>query len=102
MNVPDISHLQFLVLELIGARKITGRELREMLAKRGVKKSGPAFYQLMGRLEDAKFVSGSFTKKFVEGQLIRERVYSVTGAGERAFNGTIDFYERSEGKEAFA
>jgi DNA-binding PadR family transcriptional regulator len=92
MQLPTLSHLQVLVLECLGTHKISGRELRNLLAKNGAKKSGPAFYQLMARLEDAGFVEGEYSRKIVEGQIIKERWYRVTGQGERALQHTLDFY----------
>jgi DNA-binding PadR family transcriptional regulator len=93
MKLPQLSHLQVLVLESLGTRKISGRELRLLLMQSGTKKSGPAFYQLMGRLEEAGFVEGEYSQKIVEGQIIKERSYRVTGQGERAMRQTLQFYQ---------
>ena len=94
MKIPDLSHLQMLVLECLGAQKRSGRELRQRLAQSGSKKSGPAFYQLMARLEEAGFVEGEYSQKIVEKQIIKERRYRVTGEGARAARRTRDFYSR--------
>jgi DNA-binding PadR family transcriptional regulator len=103
MKCPELSHLQFAVLDCIRTKKISGRELRDLLAQNGHRKSGPSFYQMMSRLEESKFVKGEYRQKIVDGQIIKERLYSVTGSGERAFNLTIEFYRRTEeGKEALA
>jgi DNA-binding PadR family transcriptional regulator len=96
-NLPQLSHLQVMVLECLGANKRSGRELRELLAKNKIKKNGPAFYQLMSRLEDAKFVEGEYSQKIVEGQIIKERVYWITGQGERAMQRTLQFYQNLSG-----
>lgn len=92
MPLPPLSHLQFAVLDALGAAKKSGRELRAALAARGVKKSGPAFYQLMARLEDAGFVKGWYEQKIVDGQIIKERRYQIKGQGSRACEKTRDFY----------
>lgn len=94
MNIPELSHLQTLVLECLGPQKRSGRELRQLLAHTGVKKSGPAFYQLMARLEEAGLVEGEYSQKIVEGQIIKERWYRVTGQGARAAQRTLEFYSR--------
>jgi DNA-binding PadR family transcriptional regulator len=94
MKIPELSHLQTLVLECLGPRKRPGRELRQLLAQTGVKKSGPAFYQLMARLEESGLVEGEYSQKIVEGQIIKERSYRVTGEGARAARRTLDFYSR--------
>jgi DNA-binding PadR family transcriptional regulator len=92
MDYPELSHLQAHVLDCIGAGEVTGRELRERLSESGFKKSGPAFYQAMSRLEDSGFVKGSYTQKIVEGQIIKERKYELTGTGERALREAVSFY----------
>lgn len=95
MSVPRLSHLQFLVIGIIQRRPVPGREVRERLRSFGVKRSGPAFYQMMSRLEDADLVVGSYHQDVVEGQMIRERHYSVTGAGSVAWDASRDFYLRA-------
>ena len=94
MKIPDLSHLQMLVLESLGTQKRSGRELRQRLAQSGSKKSGPAFYQLMARLEEAGLVEGEYSQKIVEKQIIKERWYRVTGEGARAARRTLNFYSR--------
>jgi len=62
------------------------------LSEFGVRKSGPAFYQLMSRLEDAGLVTGSYHQEIIDGQIIRERHYRITAEGTRAWDGSRDFY----------
>src|SRR5436190_602300 len=75
MPIPNITHLQFLVLNIIGATERSGRYIRERLAAEGVRGSLPSFYQSMSRLEDGAFVKGSYRVAHVEGQSIKERWY---------------------------
>lgn len=91
-HVPRLSHLQFLVVGVLRRGRVPGREIREALDGFGVRKSGPAFYQLMARLEDAGLVEGSYHQEIVEGQIIRERHYQLTAEGSRAWQGSRDFY----------
>ena len=84
MRLPKLSHLQFLVLSVLLGDERSGRELRARLSEFGVRKSGPAFYQLMARLEDSEFVSGRYEQEIVEGQIIRERVYKIRASGTKA------------------
>jgi len=93
-NLPELSHLQFAVLEVIGTAAMCGKDLRTSLSELGIKKSGPAFYQLMARLEDSKCVEGWYTQEIIEGQIIKERQYRITGNGIRALNQTKQFYNR--------
>jgi DNA-binding PadR family transcriptional regulator len=90
-----MTHLQFLVLGPLLAAEQPGRALRRELAHHGVRRSGPAFYQMMGRLEDAGWVDGSYTQKIVDSQIIKERRYRITTAGARAWTETRTFYEEA-------
>ncbi len=92
MSVPELSHLQIAVLDALGAKELSGRELREALKQAGVSKNGPAFYQLMARLEDSQFVRGHYDEKVIEGQRIKERRYTLTGEGEKALRSAANFY----------
>lgn len=94
MRLPKLSHLQFLVLSVLLSDERSGRELRARLSEFGVRKSGPAFYQLMARLEDSEFVSGRYEQEIVEGQIIRERVYKIRASGTRAWNECRKFHTK--------
>lgn len=95
MPLPSLTHLQYLILQaLLGGEK-SGKDLRRELAKSGEKKSGPAFYQLMARMEDAKFVKGRYDQHMLEGQIIKERRYLITAPGVKAYNQTRMFYLES-------
>lgn len=95
MSLPDISHLQFKVLDSIGAREVSGKELRKALREAGIRKSGPGFYQLMARMEDGKLVKGWYVEEEIDGHRRRERRYKLLGKGVKALNATIEFYRQS-------
>ena len=90
---PRLSHLQFLVLGSLLHGDRHGREIREDLRRFGIKRSGPAFYQLMSRLEDAELVEGRYEQKIVDSQIIRERNYQLKATGRRAWNDCRRFNE---------
>src|SRR6185369_7323660 len=90
--LPDLTHLQFLVLGILRGGARTGHGVRKALARHGVRRSGPAFYQMMARLEDAGFVDGEYDQKVVSGQIIKERRYTLTDRGEAAWSATRAFY----------
>ena len=92
MNLPELSHLQFAVLGMLRAGEQRGRELRKQLTQLRVRQTGPAFYQMMARLEEAGFVEGWYTQKVVDGQILKERHYRIVAAGERAWNASRNFY----------
>jgi len=91
-NLPDITHLQFLILGALRTEERAGRDLRTLLRGHGARRSGPAFYQMMGRLEDAGLVRGRYEQRTVDGQSIKERLYEITAAGAAAWESTRDFY----------
>ena len=91
-QIPRLSHLQFLVVGIVRGGSLPGRAVRSRLAAFGVRKSGPGFYQLMARLEDAGLVNGRYEQEIVEGQIIRERHYTLTAAGSKAWDRSRDFY----------
>jgi len=91
-RVPAITHLQFLVLATLRGTPRLGRHVRRELGRRGVRRSAPAFYQMMARLEDAGLVAGEYDQKIVAGQIIKERRYTLTDIGSAAWRVTRDFY----------
>src|SRR4051812_30274896 len=93
--LPELTHLQFLVLGIIGSGTMSGKELRESLkAEAGIMKSGPAFYQMMARLEEGKFIRGWYEQEVIDGQIFKERHYEVLVGGVRALKQTEAFYRR--------
>ncbi len=91
MSLPRLSNLQILVLGALLHGELRGQDLRTRLKEFGAKKSGPSFYQLMARLEDTTFVSGHYVQEIVDGQIIRERVYRIEGAGRKAWATNREF-----------
>jgi len=95
--IPEVTHLQFLVLGALRAGARPGRAIRRALSRHGVRRDGPAFYQMMARLEDAGLVAGEYDQKIVEGQIIKERRYTLTRRGEAAWSATRAFYSDAIG-----
>jgi DNA-binding PadR family transcriptional regulator len=91
-SLPDVTHLQFLVLGLLRSQEQSGRVIREALATYGVRRSAPAFYQLMSRLESAGLVQGRYEQIVVGDQAVTERRYHITPDGQRAWTRAHDFY----------
>ena len=48
--LPVLTHLQFLVLGVLRNDPQPGRTLRKALSGYGIRRTGPAFYQLMARI----------------------------------------------------
>jgi len=94
-KIPKVTHLQCEVLRLlIDGCELSGCRLREGLRKAGFVKSSPAFYQLMARLEDAKYVAGTYETDIVEGYHVRRKNYRITIGGRRVANEVRKFYEK--------
>lgn len=95
MKLPELSHLQFCVLAHVAERDRTGREVRHELRALRVRQSGPAFYQMMARLEKAGLITGWYTQEVIEGQIIKERNYRATAQGRRALQESLRFYGKA-------
>ncbi len=98
LQLPKLSHVQFAVLAGLAGGDATGREIRKYLAASfKFRQSGPAFYQLMARMEDAGFVEGWYEQQIVATQIIRERHYRITALGRRSWTETRTFYASCAG-----
>ena len=93
-RLPAISHLQFLTLGVLLGGEQPGRVIRDAVAAYGSPRTGPAFYQMMARLERDGLVTGWYEQIVVGDQAVTERRYRITAAGTRAWNQTRAFYER--------
>jgi len=96
--LPDLSHLQFLVLAQLRSGERAGRDIRAVLKRFRVRQSGPAFYQMMARLEKAGLAEGWYVQDTVDGQVIKERRYRITQDGQRAWQECRAFYEEAIGE----
>ena len=94
-RLPSITHLQFLVLGCLLQDEQPGRVIRETIADYGVRRSGPAFYQMMARLERAKLVEGWYEQITVGDQAVTERRYRIRPAGARVWRETDEFYRKA-------
>lgn len=93
-RMPALTHLQFLVLGVLRGKRQPGRALRTALASFGVRRTGPAFYQLMARLEKDRLVDGWYEQTTAGDQLVTERHYRITAEGTRRWNEARLFYEQ--------
>ena len=95
LQLPETTHLQFLVLGVLLEGPHIGRDVRSRLDEFGVGKSGPGFYQMMGRLEDSNYVTGCYEQQVIDGQRVKQRRYEITSAGRTAWRASRDFYVES-------
>lgn len=94
-RLPPVTHLQFLVLGCLVNGERAGREIREAIGASGVRRTAPAFYQMMARLERARLVEGWYEQITVGDQAVTERRYRITPVGLRVWKETVDFYARA-------
>lgn len=92
-RVPDVTHLQFLVLSVVRGGEQPGRVLRQALADHGARRTAAAFYQLMARLEQDRLVAGTYAPVVVGDQTVTERRYRITAAGAKVWASARAFYE---------
>ncbi len=92
MALPRLSNLQFVVLGALRAGPLSGRVIRARLAEFGARKTGPGFYQLMSRLEEAGHIRGWYSQEIVSGQIIRERNYELLASGVSTWNRNREFH----------
>ena len=95
MKLPAITHLQFLVLDCLTGQERPGLQIRQRLSTSGVRQSGPAFYRMMARLEDASMVEGYYVQEVIDGQIIKQRHYRLSPQGRRSWDSTRRFYLES-------
>ena len=93
-QLPALTHLQFLVLGVLRAEEQPGRTVRDALSGFGIRRTGPAFYQLMARMEKDGLVDGWYEQVTVGDQAVTERRYRITPDGKKRWNEARAFYER--------
>ena len=91
-RLPKLTHMQFLVLGLLREGEQPGRVIRDALAAHGVKRSAPAFYQLMARLERDRLVDGWYEQVTAGDQSVTERRYRLRPPGAKLWTEARDFY----------
>ncbi len=96
-RLPPITHLQFLILGCLLDGEQPGRAVREIIAGYGVRRTAPAFYQVMARLERSRLVEGFYEQITVGDQSVTERRYRLRPAGRRAWQDTREFYRTAAG-----
>ncbi|MDD5165560.1 MAG: helix-turn-helix transcriptional regulator [Candidatus Pacebacteria bacterium] len=93
MKLPELTHLQFVVVNTLTDEPTLGSILRTSFAHYGSPfDSGPAFYQFMKRLEASNFIKGQYDTHMHGKQIIRQRKYTLTKKGEKAIRDLKLFY----------
>ena len=101
MPLPDVTHLQFAIIDVMGAKERTGEEIRRSLFREhSIKRTLAAFYMLMKRLEDSGFITGRYRLVEIGSYTAKQRLYKVTGQGAKAFQNARDWYARGAAPSA--
>jgi DNA-binding PadR family transcriptional regulator len=95
-SLPALTHMHYLVLGVLRSDDQPGRVLRQALAAYGVRRTAPAFYQLMARLEASKLVEGWYEQIVAGDQSVTERRYRITPEGSKAWSRARTFYSEVE------
>jgi DNA-binding PadR family transcriptional regulator len=91
---PCLTHLQALGLSRIAiGDHPKGKTIRMFMENNGIKQSLPAFYLLMGRLDENGYVVTETHTRRDYGQTLNERSYEITEEGRRQLISASTFYE---------
>jgi DNA-binding PadR family transcriptional regulator len=91
-ELPRLTHLQFLVLGILLSGEQSGRIIRQAIEEYGIRRSAPAFYQMMALLERDGMVECWYGQVKVGDQAVTERRYRATAAGMRMCERSYSFY----------
>src|ERR1051325_11018449 len=92
-ELPGLTHLQFLVLGVLLSGQHSGRVIRQAIERYGMRRSAPAFYQIMARLERDGMVEGWYEQVKVGDQSVTERRYRATALGTKMWERSHSFYD---------
>ena len=92
-QLPVLTHLQFLVLGVLLSGQQSGRAIRQTIEQYGIRRSAPAFYQVMARLERDGMVDGWYEQVKIGDQAVTERRYRTTAAGSKMWERAYAFYQ---------
>ena len=92
-QLPVLTHLQFLVLGVLLSGQQSGRAIRQTIEQYGIRRSAPAFYQMMARLERDGMVDGWYEQVKIGDQAVTERRYRSTAAGSKMWERAYAFYQ---------
>jgi DNA-binding PadR family transcriptional regulator len=92
-QLPALTHLQFLVLGVLLSGQQSGRAIRQTIEQYGIRRSAPAFYQMMARLERDAMVDGWYEQVKIGDQAVTERRYRTTAAGSKMWERAYAFYQ---------
>ena len=94
VGLPTLTHLQFLVLDLVrtDSLEVAAQEIMSCLRDAGVGHEGPKFYQLMRRMEECGLVFARSKVIDVAGGKIQRTFYKLTAEGVTSWKLSANFY----------
>lgn len=98
--LPEMSGLQFLVVQLLFAGPQSGEELRRRMEEAGAKIGPSSFSRLMRRMEDANYLQAQSEEGPSGCRLVCPRRYEVTDLGVGIWKRVREFYAAGAGPPA--
>jgi hypothetical protein len=98
--LPEMSGLQFLVVQLLFAGPQSGEELRRRMKDAGAEIGPPSFSRLMQRMEDACYLQAHSESGPSGCRLVRPRRFEVTDLGVGIWKRAREFYAAGAGPPA--
>ncbi|MEN6408053.1 MAG: hypothetical protein ABFC77_16485 [Thermoguttaceae bacterium] len=95
--LPEMSGLQFLVVQLLFAGRQTGGQLRRRLGAAGAPISRPSFTRLMHRMENAGYLQAESESGPNGYREVLPRRFEVTDLGVAVWRRVREFYTACEG-----
>jgi hypothetical protein len=91
-HLPDITHVQFFVLESLMVCPLRGKDLRDELEEFGWLRTNETFPELINQLEKLGFVVGFYAVRILGDVELLDHRYELTVAGMRAYHRAHPFY----------
>ncbi len=92
--VPEITHLQALVLRIVSQKDWqSSKEVKDCLKNFGISQARPTFFLLMQRLENSGYVESKPISQVFSGYDFPYSVYRCTEEGRIALSNLIRYYE---------
>jgi hypothetical protein len=95
MSLPELSHLQFLMIRLLFAEPRTGKELRRLSKAESAKLSPPSFSRLTQRMERLNYLHSQDELTASGRRYVRPRRFQVTDLGIVVWSRAREFYVTS-------
>lgn len=91
--IPNLTHQQIVILNILRASECDGLVLRDA-SKKFLEQSSQGFYMAMQRLENMGFIKSRFENTDRSGLVRRQRIYALETKGREELEVAREFYKR--------